>query len=102
MAIGLMKQGGALAVLAALLLAVVVTLPVSAQQAPASLGVLVDQVLALFPKVDGEIIEAQGQAVTLSLGRRDGIISGLELSLYREGRELYHPKTKELLGRAEE
>ena len=102
MAIGLVKRGGALAALTALLLAVAIVLPVSAQQAPASLGVLVDQVLALFPKVDGEIIEAQGQAVTLSLGRRDGIISGLELSLYREGRELYHPKTKELLGRAEE
>lgn len=88
---------------AALLLSVLVSAsPAVAQQAPSSLGVLVDQVLSLFPKVDGEIIEAQGQMVTLSLGRRDGVVAGLELSLYREGRELYHPKTKELLGRTEE
>jgi hypothetical protein len=71
-------------------------------QAPGSLGVVVDQVLGLFPKVSGEIIEAQGDNVTLSLGKRDGVVAGLELSLYREGRELYHPKTKVLLGHAEQ
>src|SRR5438876_6922465 len=37
---------------------------------PPSLGVLVDQVLALFPKVDGEVIEVQGSTITLSLGSR--------------------------------
>jgi hypothetical protein len=97
------RAARALAVAAALLLvAVTFPLPASSQQAPGSLTVLVDQVLGLFPKVDGEILEVQGQNVTLSLGRRDGVLPGLELSLYREGRELYHPKTKELLGRTEE
>jgi len=39
--------------------------------------------------------------VTLSVGKRDGVVPGLELSLFREGRELRHPKTGEVLGKTE-
>jgi len=67
-----------------------------------SLGVLVDQVQALFPKVDGEVIEVQNGMVTLGLGSRDGLVAGVELALYRQGRELRHPKTGEVLGRTEQ
>src|SRR2546428_467020 len=74
----------------------------SAQTAPPTLGVLVNQILALFPKVDGEVLEVQGTTVTLSLGQRDGLVAGGELTAYREGRELRHPKTGEILGRTEE
>jgi hypothetical protein len=70
--------------------------------APPTFGVLVDQVQALFPKVDGEVIEVQNRAVTLSLGSKDGLVAGVELALYRQGRELRHPKTGELLGRTEQ
>src|SRR2546428_5721762 len=73
-----------------------------AQTAPPTLGVLVNQILALFPKVDGEVLEVQGTTVTLSLGQRDGLVAGVELTAYREGRELRHPKTGEILGRTEE
>ena len=66
------------------------------------MGVLVDQVQALFPKVDGEVIEVQNGTVTLALGSRDGLVAGVELALYRQGRELRHPKTGEVLGRAEQ
>jgi hypothetical protein len=76
--------------------------PATAQSGPASLGVLVDQVLGLFPKVDGDIVEANGGAVTVSVGRKDGLVSGIELSVYREGRELRHPRTGALLGRTEQ
>ena len=76
--------------------------PASAQTTPLSLTVLVDQLLALFPKVDGEVIEVQGKRLTLTLGKRNGIQPGLDLSLYREGRELRHPRTGQLLGRTEE
>jgi hypothetical protein len=72
------------------------------QTAPPTLGVLVNQVLALFPRVNGDVIEVQGPAVTLALGQRDGVIPGIELSLYREGRELRHPKTGEVLGKTEQ
>src|SRR5215475_7442517 len=73
-----------------------------AQTAAPSLGVLVDQVQALFPKVDGEVIEVQNGIVTLGLGSKDGLVVGVELALYRQGRELKHPKTGEVLGRTEQ
>src|SRR6185295_255240 len=73
-----------------------------AQTTAPSVGVLVDQVQALFPKVDGEVIEVQHGTVTLALGSKDGLVPGVELSLYRQGRELKHPKTGEILGRTEQ
>src|SRR3989449_10444678 len=86
----------------AVLVAVAGTGTSGAQTMPPPLGVLVDQVLALFPKVDGEVIEVQDGTVTLALGSRDGLISGVELTLYRQGRELRHPRTAEILGRKEQ
>src|SRR5262249_36402593 len=67
----------------------------------AQLQAIVNQVVALFPRVSGEVVEVQGTSVTLSVGKRDGVVPGLELSLFREGRELRHPKTGELLGKTE-
>lgn len=72
-----------------------------AQTARPPFGALVEQVQALFPVVAGEVIEVQGRQVTLSMGRRDGLLPGVDLSLYREGRELRHPHTGQLLGRTE-
>lgn len=74
----------------------------SAQTPRPPFAVLVDQVVALFPKVAGEVIEVQGRQLTLGLGQRDGMQPGVDLSLYREGAELRHPKTREMLGRREE
>src|SRR4029450_6918878 len=75
----------------------------SGAQTPApSLGVLVDQVQALFPNVDGAAIEVQSGTITLALGTKDGLVPGVELALYRQGRELRHPKTGEVLGRTEQ
>src|SRR2546422_408928 len=98
-----MSRHAARVISLAVLIAVGGTGTSGAQMAsPPSLGVLVDQVLALFPKVDGEVIEVQGSTITLSLGSRDGLIAGVELALYRQGRELRHPKTGEILGRTEQ
>jgi len=75
------------------------------RQAPspssAPLQAIVNQIVALFPRVSGEVLEVQGTAITLSVGKRDGVVPGLELSLFREGRELQHPKTGEILGKTE-
>jgi hypothetical protein len=67
----------------------------------ASLVAIAEQVAALFPRVSGEVLEVQGSTVTLGIGKRDGVQPGLELSLFRQGRELRHPKTGEVLGRTE-
>ena len=93
-------RGLALAPIALIL--AVVTAAAQTSPSPSSLGVLVDQVLGLFPKLDGDVIEVVNDAVTLSLGRKDGLVAGIELSVYREGRELRHPRTGALLGRTEQ
>jgi hypothetical protein len=85
-----------------LILLALAAVTATAQTTPSSLGVLVDQVLGLFPKVDGDVVEVTSGAVTLSLGRKDGLVAGIELSVYREGRELRHPRTGALLGRTEQ
>ena len=72
-----------------------------AQTAP-PLASLVDRLQGLFPKIEGEVVEARGPRVTLSLGKRDGLQAGVEMNVVREGRELRHPKTGQVLGRAEE
>jgi len=69
---------------------------------PSQIAALVSQVTALFPKVEGDIIKVDADRVTLSIGKRDGLVSGVELEVYREGEELKHPKTGEVLGRKEE
>jgi hypothetical protein len=92
----------ALAVLVAVAGAGTAQSQTQSQSSPPTLGVLVDQVVALFPKVDGEVIEAQGGSVTIALGSRDGLLQGVDLALYRQGRELKHPKTGEVLGRTEQ
>src|ERR1700675_401669 len=73
-----------------------------AGQVPLSFKVLVDQIIGLFPVVQTEVIEVAGSSVTLASGRAQGVQAGIELVGYREGRELYHPRTKQLLGRTEE
>src|SRR5262249_40811514 len=69
--------------------------------APTPITTLVAQVVALFPKVEGDVLKVEGDQVTLSVGKRDGVVTGVELIVYREGEELKHPKTGEVLGRTE-
>lgn len=69
---------------------------------PAALGTLVSQIAAFFPPLSGEVIEVRDKNLILSVGRRQGAQVGMEFSLVREGRELRHPKTAEVLGRVEQ
>src|SRR5262249_44402812 len=69
--------------------------------APTPITTLVAQVVAVFPKVEGDVMKVEGDQVTLSVGKRDGVVAGVELMVYREGEELKHPKTGEVLGRTE-
>src|SRR4029453_5775792 len=49
-----------------------------------------------------DVVEVAESTVTLSLGRKECLGAGIELSVYREGRELRHPRTGALLGRTEQ
>ena len=68
----------------------------------APMTALVEQLLDLFPKFQGEVLEAQCDTLTLGAGVRAGARVGLEVEVYREGREIKHPRTGEILGRAED
>jgi hypothetical protein len=63
---------------------------------------VIDQALALFPVIDGDVVEVQDATLTLSVGRRDGAQPGLTLEVVREGREIRHPRTGQLLGKTEQ
>jgi hypothetical protein len=70
--------------------------------APLSFRVLADQILGLFPIIQTDVVEVSGARVIIASGRGQGVQVGLELVGYREGRELYHPRTKQPLGRTED
>src|SRR3989441_6686904 len=76
--------------------------PSTAGPPPVSIGALVDQTVALFPRVDAEVVEVRGRTVTLSVGRDSGIQPGVVLDVVREGREIRHPRTGQVLGNAEQ
>jgi hypothetical protein len=67
----------------------------------APLTALVDQLVDLFPKMEGEVLEVRDGTITLRGGVKDGARPGLEVELYREGREIKHPRTGVVLGREE-
>lgn len=55
-----------------------------------------------FPKVQGEVTAVRGDELSLSVGRKQGILPGMMITLWREGRKIQHPVTKAVLGRAED
>src|SRR5207245_6683581 len=69
---------------------------------PVSIGALIDQAVALFPRVETEILEVQGRNVTLAVGRASALQPGIVLEVVREGREIRHPRTGQVLGNAEQ
>lgn len=77
---------------------------VPAQEAPVpdAIQKVVAEVLDRFPKLEGRVLEVEGDLVRIDLGVRDHLPAGAELTLFREGRELRHPRTGQLLGYVEE
>ena len=67
----------------------------------APLTALVDQLVDLFPKLEGEVVEVRDGAIALGAGVKAGARPGLEVEMFREGREIKHPKTGAVLGHAE-
>src|SRR5262245_35754297 len=53
----------------------------------APITALVEQLVDLFPRVQGEVLEVKGTTLTLDIGRKDGVRAGLALEVYRQGRE---------------
>src|SRR4030095_1265658 len=64
----------------------------------APITALVEQLVDLFPRVQGEVLEVKGSTLTLDIGRKNGVREGLSLEVYRQGREIQHPRTGAILG----
>ena len=67
-----------------------------------SIDELAYAIAAYFPKVQGSVMAVQGDRLTLALGAKHGLVPGMELTLWRDGREIHHPVTKAVIGRAED
>lgn len=57
---------------------------------------------AYFPKVQGTVRSVQGDRVVISVGRKQGLLPGMLLTLWREGKELRHPVSGAVIGREEQ
>jgi len=63
---------------------------------------LIEQLLDLFPILEGDVLEVRDDTLTLGAGLKQGARPGLEVEMFRPGREIRHPRTGAVLGRAEE
>jgi hypothetical protein len=87
---------------AALMLPSATPAQTAAPAAPSSLSALVQQVTSLFPALEAEVIDVSGPTLTVAVPRATGLRPGLALEVFREGREIRHPRTGQLLGKAEQ
>jgi hypothetical protein len=90
-----------------LFLVTLIPLPASAEK---PLGVeeftsvdeLAGVISSFFPKVQGDVKAVQGDLLTLTLSKKDGLTPGMELTLWRDGKEILHPVTKTVIGHMED
>ena len=57
------------------------------------------EIAGIFPLMQGLVVEVDGNRVLVDLGARQGAYEGMELEVHREGEEIKHPVTGQLLGR---
>jgi hypothetical protein len=91
---------------AALLAAVLLTAgPVGAgiaDQVGATFGLMLQDVVAAFPAVEGLVLAVDGDRIFLDLTERDGVRPGQEFTIFRKGDVFRHPVTGQRLGRFED
>ncbi len=67
-----------------------------------SVDQLTAEILSYFPKIQGEVKAVQGDRLTIGLGTKNGLVPGVTLTLWRDGKEIHHPVTGAVIGRAED
>jgi hypothetical protein len=99
----MLRPGARSALLGLAALAVLAASLAAAQSIPPlSFSSLVDQAVAAFPQLEGDVADVQGGTLTLVLSAPEAARPGLQLEVFREGREIRHPRTGQVLGRAEQ
>jgi hypothetical protein len=67
-----------------------------------SIQEIANDIASYFPKVQGEVKSVQGDHLTIGLGTKNGLLPGVTLTLWRNGKEIRHPVTGQVLGFAED
>ena len=75
---------------------------VKAESVPLTLDDLAKVFSTYFPKVEGLISKVEEGKGVINIGRKEGLVNGMILSVYRTGSPFYHPITGEKLGDFEE
>ena len=57
------------------------------------------KIAGVFPLMQGMVVMVDGDRVLVDLGERQGAYEGMELEIYREGEEVKHPISGQILGR---
>ncbi len=65
------------------------------REIPLALG---EELLALFPAVEGYLVSSSGGEAYVDLAQKDLVRPGMELQIYRPGAEMIHPVTRQVLG----
>jgi hypothetical protein len=95
-------------IIALVLLAASLGSPVFAADKPVgpeelhSVDELAMEITSYFPKVQGTVTTVQTDRLTIALGKKEGLMPGMSLTLWRDGKEILHPVSGIVLGREEE
>jgi len=74
----------------------------TADRVGATFGLLIQDVVAAFPPVEGLVVQVDGDRVFLDLTEKNGVLPGQEFSVFRKGEVFRHPINGRPLGRYED
>jgi hypothetical protein len=71
-------------------------------QAGATFGLMLQDVVSAFPAVEGLVVAVDGDRLFIDLTEKNGILPGQEFTIFRKGDAFRHPITGQTLGRYED
>ncbi|MEW6410675.1 MAG: VCBS repeat-containing protein [Nitrospirota bacterium] len=71
-------------------------------QDEADMSLIAKRLADYFPPVEGRVVAVVDRHLKIDVGKKAGLAKGMRLSVFRKGKEFYHPVTKQVLGRMEE
>jgi hypothetical protein len=74
----------------------------TADQVGATFGLLIQDVVAAFPAVEGLVVQVDGDRLFLDVTEQNGVQPGQEFSVFRKGEVFRHPINGRPLGRYED
>jgi len=73
-----------------------------ADQVGATFGLMLQDVVAAFPPIEGLVVQVDGGTLYMDLAKKNGVLAGQEFTVFRKGDVFYHPNSGKPLGRYEE